>query len=212
MNSKFIKVSLILISASALSVASFGQSESAAGEQAADQDNPAMAAAPEGAEAQAGAQESKGEDAMAAAPAQEGCPAGGCPTGGCPTGGCEVAPKPDEVKDVQLPDQIINDAVVVTPTGEVQENTVTTRRHQNFIHNQPAETHHTVTQHTTFKDEYYRTDIYRPTHKRKVFLVETACDAAEVMPCKEVREPVADLGCEAPAPAPAPCPSGCPIQ
>lgn len=225
MNSKIVKASLLLISASALFVAGCGPMDTNAfigangdilskdamamqeegQDQMKDMRGPAQGQGRMmGMQARGPAQEDmKGMEGQGQ---QEGCPTGGCPTGGCATGNCEPAPEPDTHRTIQMPDQVEYRPTQVTPTGELRHNTDVEDYHTTRHVYHPSRNDHTYTLDREKVKRHFLKVVNHPTTQRVVNVVRTGSARDEVMPTEEVTAPVVDFGCSAAAPAPAPAP------
>lgn len=210
MNSKLIKISLLLISAAVFVGAGCGpmdindQVNAQEGNMASDGQNMQEQ---KGAEAQAPAMDEAKAPAQAApaqaAPAQAGgCPAGGCPTGGCATGNCEIAPDPNTEREVQMPDQVVVEPTQITPTAEEQVATHTVRHRTTRHVYKPHERHHTVTKVDNTVNEHYLTIVNHPTTKRINSIIRTGSSTDVKMPDQVIEAPLVDQGCGGVEPAP----------
>lgn len=184
MNTKFLKVSLLLITSSAMFISGCGPQDLN------DAEYLAQAADANADEAQAPA----ADDAKANAPA-EGCPTGGCPTGGCPTGGCETPSDPDTHKAVQLPDQVVTEDVKVDQTEENQMATDTINYSTTRHINQPSQTNHTVKKHRHLVETYQTKNVFHPSHRTVKSIVRTFSSEKKVLPDINEVAPMVEHGC-----------------
>lgn len=200
MNSKYMKISLLLISGSVMFLAGCGPQ---------DPNDPEFIAA----NAEVSINEANGG----------GCPTGNCPNaqgpraqgpqgpqgaqGGCPTGNCEVPPDPDTDKAVQLPDQSESTPTKVVPTGEKQLATdrVFYRTNRHIYHH--TQRQHTVSKHRLNANTYQQTDIHHPSFSRVNRVVRTFSQQNQTLPTIVTSVPPVDQGCSdyvEPQPAPQP--------
>lgn len=193
MNTKFIKASLIFISASALFIAGCGPVNDA---------EYVAQTADSGINADILNKDDQGNAAPAPEAAEAPAPAD---DGGCPTGDCEIPPDPDTHRAVQLPDQVETEPTKVMPTEEEQLATDIVDYHTTIHRWQPSERHHRVHKHRNLVRRHFTKIVDHPTFRRINSVVTTASQEDQVMPTEQVVEPVVDYGCAgAPEPAPAP--------
>lgn len=178
MNNKFIKASLLCMTASLL----FITANAAYANQDSNWD--AMDQAPE-----------------AQAPAEGGCAVGN--GGGCATGNCEIPPDADSTKSIQLPDQTTVEETKVIPTSEQQVATDVIDYHTTKHVYHPEVNNHTVNKHRKTINRHFTKIVHHPTKRRVNNIVRTNEEMDQTMPVEEVVEPVIDYGCAAEAP-PAP--------
>lgn len=187
MNCKFLKASLLMISASVLFLAGCGPQDVTDAQFLAETAN--QDTSNKDAQDHQGPGHSEGD---------------GCPTGGCATGDCENPPEPDTAREVKLPDQYSTQPTKVTPTHERQLAThIIDYKTTKHVY-QPHERHHTTHEHDKTIRRHHTTVVYHPTTKRINRVVKTASVEDEVMPTQEVVAEPVDYGCSDAVPAPQP--------
>lgn len=209
-NSKFIKTTLFLVSASVVLLAGCGPQNLNDADYLAQTADSELNKDAQGSDDQGDEADDQGSDDKAApapAIAKAIAPAGG---GGCPTGNCEIPPDADTGRAVQLPDQIRTEVTKIIPTSEDQLATDTVDYHTTRHIYQPSERHHLVKKHRNLVRRHHTKVVYHPTMRRINRVVRTASATDEVMPTEEIVAPVVDYGCVAPVPVPVRRPCGFP--
>lgn len=216
MNRNLLKISMLVVSASALFIAGCGP-ENMNAAFANDANVESKVEGPQGPgmqdqgpEMQRGS-DMRGQGMQAGQPGPGGGPQAGPQdgTGGCPTGDCEIPPDPDTQRNVRLPDQHYAQPVKVMPTGEKQLATDIVDYHTTVHVRQPSQRQHTVHKHRNLINRYFKKVVYHPVFQRINRIIRTGSVSSQVMPVEEEVAPTVVLPC--PAATEVQPEGGCPV-